>query len=182
MIVLFSSCKEKNNSTALKKQVAIAEKAAPNCYFDYDEILYYNLPKEKTSYSSIRNNRNKSHLDSLKAAVLVSDTPQSMQDLNGLKMLKEMGFVLCQLEGLELLEIDKIFTYEKIENCTTSVSMCPPIYRDILIFKKDNEIVGVAKICFSCLDHQLIGSPYPAGCLFSEENQNRANLANLLYY
>ncbi len=39
-----------------------------------------------------------------------------------------------------------------------NVYACAPEYRDILIFKKNEKISGVAKICLSCSQFYLISS------------------------
>ena len=39
-----------------------------------------------------------------------------------------------------------------------NVYACAPQYRDILVFKKKNQISGIAKICLSCHQFYLISS------------------------
>lgn len=37
-------------------------------------------------------------------------------------------------------------------------AFCIPIYRDILIFKKNNSVVGISKVCFDCNMNYTLGS------------------------
>jgi hypothetical protein len=37
-------------------------------------------------------------------------------------------------------------------------SACIYVYNDILIFKKEGEVIGTAKICFGCGAHQIRGT------------------------
>jgi hypothetical protein len=46
----------------------------------------------------------------------------------------------------KLLELEKIY----VDGSSFNMSKCAPIYRDILVFKQKDTIVGLSKICFEC--------------------------------
>ena len=35
---------------------------------------------------------------------------------------------------------------------------CTPVYRDIIIFKKDDTPIGISRVCFQCQKDDFIGS------------------------
>lgn len=37
---------------------------------------------------------------------------------------------------------------------------CIAVYRDILVFKKENKIIGTAKLCFSCDQNVITGTQH----------------------
>ena len=39
-----------------------------------------------------------------------------------------------------------------------SETACIPVFRDILIFKKNNKSIGIAKICFECEKSHIVGT------------------------
>ena len=57
------------------------------------------------------------------------------------------------------VEISKLFTDPKMEasnaSFSVSVAICAPVYRDILVFKKDNKVSAIAKVCFGCNQNLL---------------------------
>lgn len=36
--------------------------------------------------------------------------------------------------------------------------LCSPVYRDILVFRKDAKVTGIAKICFTCSQSYVLGT------------------------
>jgi hypothetical protein len=44
----------------------------------------------------------------------------------------------------------------KIPEITIYDQACAPTYRDILVFKKDNRIIGFAKVCFQCSQNYIV--------------------------
>ena len=84
-----------------------------------------------------------------------SDYPKNV-DENFEKSLINNGFKKTILNKSKYEEINNIFSEQ---NCLiNSASACIPIYRDILIFKKNKKTIGVAKICFDCQMFYIIGT------------------------
>jgi len=70
--------------------------------------------------------------------------------------MDKIGYNKKEIPKKKFTEIDKIFT-EKTINENSSYT-CIPIYRDILVFKNIGKVIGIAKICFSCRQHRIIGT------------------------
>ena len=82
--------------------------------------------------------------------------PTSLNDQNLLKNLEILYPKKKKIEQSKLNTLASIYS-EKFHG-DYSLAACEPIYRDILIFKKENNIIGVSKICFECGLHYTIGT------------------------
>ena len=71
-------------------------------------------------------------------------------------MPTEYGYSKQMIPAAYHAAIETIFSEKNTSN--NWVAACEPIYRDILIFKQSNKIVGVAKLCFECHQHQILGT------------------------
>jgi hypothetical protein len=122
-------------------------------YFDYDEIEYY-----WTDYKGSRLNlkESKSKTDSLKYGIIFGKIPHDILDVSFVRKLQDIGYKKRLINNSIFYEIDNIFT-EKTANAPAEEA-CIYVYRDVLIFKKNSKVVGVAKICFQCMAHQIKGS------------------------
>ena len=70
--------------------------------------------------------------------------------------MEKINFQKSEIDKSKFGEINKIFV-EKTVNQIADYA-CIAVYRDILIFKKQNKTVGIAKICFECFKKQIIGT------------------------
>lgn len=52
--------------------------------------------------------------------------------------------------------LNKIFIEKPYEE--GSARACIPVFRDILIFKKNDKITGMMKICFNCHQYRILGT------------------------
>ena len=62
--------------------------------------------------------------------------------------------VAVSLNG-KLIEYFAI-TESQYQQASFSMAVCAPIYRDILVFKRDDKIIGIVKLCFSCSHNFVI--------------------------
>ena len=125
-------------------------------FFDYDEIVHYTNDFDAYKLNELYDNQSKTGIDSLKLNVITGKIPQTISDQSFIDKLGDIGYSRRKVDKTKFLEIDKIFIEKTVdENLATS---CVSIYRDILLFKKQNKVVGVAKICFECLDSQIVGT------------------------
>jgi hypothetical protein len=70
--------------------------------------------------------------------------------------LEMVGFVKKEINKSKYKTIENLFILKEEES--TMMTKCKlPIYRDILIFKKNNMVICVAKICFGCHKNLIIG-------------------------
>ncbi|MBB4805990.1 hypothetical protein HNP38_001262 [Chryseobacterium defluvii] len=97
-------------------------------FFNYDQIDYYYADENE------------------KTGRLVS----------GKMYLEPAKYYKVRISESEFDGINNIFT----EKTTTNnvYSKCMPVYRDILIFRKKGKPAGVAKICFTCGQNEIMGT------------------------
>lgn len=125
-------------------------------YFDYDEVIHYRSNFEENLLGELFDNKSKSITDSIKLGVIVDDIPHSINDTSFIFKLESIGYekrMIAKDKFSRLSEIFKEKQHPKISN-----SKCVNIYRDILVFKNKNKTVGIVKVCFDCLDKQIVGT------------------------
>jgi hypothetical protein len=125
-------------------------------YFDFDEIDHYSIAISYLEIIELYDNPTKSELDSLKNELISFDTPLNISDLFFIDKLTKMGFKKTAIDKSKFTTIKNIFT-EK-EFTSGEYTACAPFYRDILIFKKQNKVIGTAKLCFDCMKYDIKGT------------------------
>lgn len=131
----------------------------PNSYFQFDEIVYYRLDENFVDLN--KDAKEVNTLDTTNIAVYQFNVINSSipLDLNNNLLenkLKQIGYSKFEIPIKYYKEIDEIFSYKDYKDAFNVG--CLPWYRDILIFKMENKIVGVAKICFQCGQHVITGT------------------------
>lgn len=130
-------------------------------YFDFDEIDHYSINIDDVALMKLDKETLKSKLDSLKLNVITGYSPKDMSDLSFIDKLEEMGFKKSNVDTSKFASIRTIFT-EK-ESIINESTTCETMYRNILIFRKNNKVVGTAKICFSCMQSDIKGTTADTG-------------------
>ena len=124
-------------------------------FFDYDEIDYYFNDSFKEA-EMVDLLDKKSELNSLRMGVILGSIPKDISDLSFVNNFEKIGYKKSLLDKSKFGDIDKIFVEKSVkENIATS---CEYIYRDILIFKRNKNIIGTAKICFGCMANEIKGT------------------------
>ncbi|KUJ61106.1 hypothetical protein AR687_14320 [Flavobacteriaceae bacterium CRH] len=126
-------------------------------FFDFDSVEYYSLYKNKEK-EIIENNR-KGIKDSILNNILYSEFPDKLDNDVFYKTINSKGFSKFQLsqKDIEYLKNDVFLEKLSLKGFEFNKA-CAPEYRDILVFKKNNQISGIAKICLSCGQFYLISS------------------------
>ncbi|MCU7615714.1 hypothetical protein NZ698_00770 [Chryseobacterium sp. PBS4-4] len=144
-------------------------------FFNYDEIDHYKI--EIDDADDLYFDQNISSIDQLKYKVIYQNTPENIDDLDFLNFLNEIGYLKQKINSTDFNNIDNIFIEKPEEEMMTAG--CIAIFRDILVFKKNNEVTGVAKICFSCHKYQIVGTETNTDNFGS--NNDYSQLADILY-
>lgn len=157
ILILMLSC----NSTAPQKVAAITQSDKQNIiigkkFFEYDAIDYYFNDFDEADINMLYENHSKSLIDSFKNGIVLEGIPNSLSDLEFIKYLPKIGYTKKTIDSSMFDAIDQIFV-EKF-NTYNVATACIYIYRDILIFKKNDQVIGTAKVCFSCMANQIKGS------------------------
>lgn len=111
----------------------------------FDEIIHYKMNK---SFSG-DNLRFKKHLSARKKiiyGIVKADVPRTVSDTLFVKDLEKLNFHKERLEIAQYPKIAEIYS----RGSGNYETACVKTFRDILVFKKNNKIVGISKICFDC--------------------------------
>ncbi|OXB01185.1 hypothetical protein B0A75_06345 [Flavobacterium oncorhynchi] len=126
-------------------------------FFDFDSVEYYSLNKSKEQEMDA--NHSKGIDNTTEDKIFYNDYPEKVNNTIFYKTINSDGFSKSELskKDVEYLR-DYIFLEKSSLKMFENVYACSPQYRDILIFKKNKEISGIAKICLSCRQFYLISS------------------------
>src|SRR5690606_26687973 len=140
--LLFWSC---NNS---KEQIS-------QSFFYFDEVIHYSL--EESAFSEIMKKTSSENNDNkLAKNVIIGNYPKDLTNFNLETELIELKYSSSIIDKSKHNKINSLFSES---DCSDDVeTACEPIYRDIIIFKKRNQVIGVAKICVECHKHYIIGT------------------------
>lgn|GEM_PF-1015956 len=134
----------------------VSEQRNNGSYFDFDKVEYYHFAKtDKELFSPLDNLARSKDFHTLEA-ILIFDTLTKVSDTAILNEMPSLGFQFRELPDTLHKKINSIFTERSHKELFEAA--CEAVYRDILIFKKSNRIIGIAKICFSCGQHHIIGT------------------------
>jgi len=118
-------------------------------YFEFDEVVHYQYNIEDFEVLGRKN-------DDLNY-LLFGRGFESLQDSIYLERVDSL-FHKKLVSKEEHPIVDKIFCYQPIQNEEHYISECIAIYRDIFVFRRENKVIGIAKICFDCNQFTSIGA------------------------
>lgn len=126
-------------------------------FFDFDNVEYYSLNKSKEE--EMDQNHRKGIDNTTEDKIFYNEYPEKVNNTVFYKTINSNGFSKFELsqKDVEYLRND-IFLEKSSLKIFDNVYACAPEYRDILVFKKNKEISGVAKICLSCRQFYMISS------------------------
>ena len=153
LIFLFLSCSEKTETTKNNDE-SLSEVTEPRqpgkAFFDFDKVEYYfnDISEQDAENLSVKDKPSKK--ETILSKLLGEDNMKYTDEL------EKYDFEKTIMSNYKLDSISKIFS----ENpCKTGyVEACIPVYRDIFIFKKNEKIVGKAKVCFGCRLYSIEGT------------------------
>lgn len=128
--------------------------------FDFDTVELYSTIKKDSIISNINKKRftNLTQDEKLYLDILEKNVPTNFADESFVLNLEKLKFKKRVFDKSKLKEFKKIFSkkfcYKIQENG------CTPMYRDIYIFRKNNQITGIAKVCFQCQIVYFISKNY----------------------
>ncbi len=149
VFLLIFSCKENVN-------LSKSEECIP--YFDFDEVEYYHIDFSNEDYHNLafKQRTNKDENEVLFLNIFSGFYPKGQKDSLNIGNLQNLGYKRNEIPDSIFLELNKIFC--EITHEFSEASACAYFNRDILIFKKSGNNVGIAKLCFECELSQIIGS------------------------
>ncbi|PZU87612.1 MAG: hypothetical protein DI529_06745 [Chryseobacterium sp.] len=159
VFVILIACGKKTESQAsskIEKEEKLFIPVLGKKYFNYDQIDFYHIEFDENNIIELDKNKDNSKIDKLRNDIIIGDFPENINEINFLKSMDKIGYSKKEIPKNKFPEIDKIFIEKTINESSTYA--CIPIYRDILGFKNKGKIIGIAKICFSCHQHRIIGT------------------------
>lgn len=158
LLILFN-CKEANQNTnnlKIEKPYPSPKIKYGKQFFDYNKLDHYYIDTSDSSILSLYNSQDKSKIDKIKYEVIAGETPNDITDQEFLKFIEKIGYSKSKVDSSKFKALNKIFIEKPEEDM--EVRACAPVYRDILIFKKDKKINGIMKICFNCHQYRIFGT------------------------
>ncbi len=127
-----------------------------NPYFQFDKIEHYYLNIEEDKIWDIEKKKSKTDKEKRQLDLLIEYTPDKLSDTSVLKDIGKLGFVRKEIPTNKFEQINEVFCQRN--HGETLAMKCIAVYRDILVFKKNNKIIGTAKICFDCDQNVIAGT------------------------
>lgn len=151
-VLLFSfACTSSSNPV-----VAIENDDWKVYYFDFDQVDYYQTAITENE-TFVLEDKKRTKNEDLLLSLLTGDRPVDLDDTSFISKLGKLGFAPEEIAEEKWPLIKDLFR-EKSDDPANEWSLCLPVYRDLLIFRKENKIEGIVKICFACDDIQIRGS------------------------
>jgi hypothetical protein len=150
IVLLFFSCGQ------LKVKKVPENKIADKLYFDFDKIVHYFLDIDQDSVLAIHQNRDKSTRNQLLDNILVQYGKESVNDTAFLNSLDALPFKKVVIDPALFSKFRDLFKEKKHE--FPVYAACSATWRDILIFKKSENTIGIAKLCFDCDRYYIVGA------------------------
>lgn len=121
----------------------------------WDEIDFYRISEKATHELHTIETRGKD--SKALEELLYFNNPVTLNELNVIVLEKK--YTQYELNENQMKELSKYFVHYDyaIQKASFAfTALCAPVYRDILVFKKNQKIVGVAKVCFGCTQNYLL--------------------------
>lgn len=120
---------------------------------DFDEVSHYVIADDDVPIQTLTHD-----ISGLENGIIYEEYPYNL-DTKFHEELTKVGFKKSEIEKVKFSKLKEILKYEF--NIEIGTSRCETTYRDILVFQKNNKIVGVVKICFGCKKYCSIGENLP---------------------
>ena len=125
-------------------------------YFDFDSLGYYTIEIDEIKLLEAEGNQNLTKMQKMQIDVIIGNMPENINDTLFIAELRKIGFKKEEILKKKYQEIKEIFREKSHKDSWATT--CIAVYRDIIIFRRDGKIVGIAKICFDCGKNQILGT------------------------
>lgn len=127
-------------------------------FFKFDKIDYYRTDISREALDSIGMKQEKSRKERALMQVLVQNIPVNTMDTLFINNMEILGFEKSVIDSSQYKRISNLFSLHDTANIDASA--CAVIFRDVLVFRKKDKVIGVAKICFDCGQNHIVGARY----------------------
>jgi hypothetical protein len=151
-VLVFTNCDKTSNG----KQTTIIEQEECKPYFLFDRIEHYCRDIDENELWEIKDKVKKTEEENDILTLVFTLRRDTTADYESLKNIDRLGFTKTEVPSAQFEEIAEVFCERKHK--APAYSACVPIYRDILVFRKNNKLSGMAKICFECSISSIAGT------------------------
>lgn len=127
----------------------------PKPFFDFDKVEYFYTDIDTNIVRELYKNES----DSAKNFLEIYERwyPTDMKETSKFREeLLKYGYSKYHIEDSLQAIVSTIFSSKECNE--GEAAACTPEYRDIFIFYKANEIIGIGKVCFGCNQSHIIGA------------------------
>lgn len=125
-------------------------------YFEFDSVEYYTIDIGDTEVWALDSAERKSASKARLSQVLTQYDPTTLADSGTVMNLRTIGFIDRAVPSKHFDGLRRIFCER--EHADPVFTACVAIWRDILLFRRNGRIVGIAKLCFDCDRSIIIGT------------------------
>jgi len=146
-------------------------------FFKTDAIEHFRIDIDGEALSNLEFRDDLSDTDQLKKQILFDDQqPVNIKENHFIDSLESLGFIKNKINQSKLEKIQSIFKLKEV--ASIEPAYCGAVYRDILVFYLNDQIIGMAKLCFSCGHHVIVGTTLNTNTFGQQEDYQ--TLHNLL--
>lgn len=160
LLIISASCK--NETKKIEKEIKITsnsqEKNKVYPFFNFDEVEHYKIIKRyELECDSImrKDSKKRTKREQDLVYLFALNYPKKISE-NDIIIQVPKFYYKTNINEADYKTINDIYSEKYFGDF--GLSGCAPFYRDILIFKKNNIIIGFSKICFQCQVHYTIGT------------------------
>jgi hypothetical protein len=156
--LLFLCCAVMSCTNPGKKTGQRAQDVPNDCkpYFEFDQVDHYYLEISEAAVWDLEIKNFRSEKEAKQLQILTEYVPYNVTDTLLVGSLEGLDFVKSILKPSKFKRLGQLFCERQHDEVWGSP--CIAIYRDVLVFRKRNQITGVAKICFECEQHVIVGT------------------------
>ncbi|MGL2966353.1 hypothetical protein [Flavobacterium sp. XGLA_31] len=130
-------------------------------FFIFDKVEYYHTGISANETDSIVMKQDKTRKEEGLLQIIRGRIPVSTIDTLFIKNMELLSFEKYSIDAKLNPQIAQLFSVHQPKTKATETKTNSPTYTDVLIFRKKDKVIGVAKICFDCKKSWIMGSRYP---------------------
>lgn len=143
------------HKTTFEVKENLLDKYILKSFFDFDELIHFQIEIDENKLLE-REEDNLTITERLQNDLIIMEKPEALSDTSFISQLEAIGFKKNIVSKKKFDRINNIFSVKQPKESVAY--SCIAVFRDILVFKKNSKIVGIAKICFSCDQNRIVGT------------------------
>lgn len=130
-----------------------------NCFFDFDEVIHYSKDLTEQEIMDLESGtEHKQTEDDKKVFTIIHNDGCDLSDKTFFETL-EKNFLKKPIDKKYYDRLRKE-VFVATGKAVTEFKACIAEYRDVLVFKKNGKVTGIAKICFHCQQYSFAGDSF----------------------